>query len=59
VQICGVTNVEDAALAVRKGADLIGMIMWPKAKRSVDDNTAAAITACTFQSATIVCVLSG
>lgn len=46
VQICGVTNVEDADLAVKNGADLIGMIMWPKAKRSVDDITAAAISAC-------------
>lgn len=46
VKICGVTNVADAELAVQNGADLIGMIMWPKAKRSVDDSTAAAISAC-------------
>lgn len=39
----------DAELAVQNGADLIGMIMWPKAKRSVDDSTAAAISACTSQ----------
>ena len=48
MQICGVTNVADAELAVSNGADLIGMIMWPKAKRSVDDSTAAAISACAF-----------
>jgi hypothetical protein len=38
--------VTDAEHAVKNGADLIGMIMWPKAKRSVDDATAAAISAC-------------
>jgi phosphoribosylanthranilate isomerase len=48
VQICGVTNVQDAEHAVKNGADLIGMIMWPKAKRSVDDATAAAISACVY-----------
>lgn len=46
MQICGVTNVEDAEVAVKNGAEFIGMIMWPKAKRAVDDATAAAITEC-------------
>lgn len=43
MQICGVTNPEDAAHAASHGADLIGMIMWPNAKRSVDDLQARAI----------------
>eukprot|EP00892_Ulva_mutabilis_P008007 jgi/Ulvmu1/5579/UM023_0116.1 len=46
VKICGVTTVLDAQHAVHNGADFIGMIMWPKAKRSVDDDTAANISQC-------------
>lgn len=42
--------MEDAEHAVGNGADLIGMIMWPKAKRSVDDSTAAAISKCVLLS---------
>lgn len=45
MQVCGVTSVEDCELAARSGADLVGMIMWPKAARSVSDATAAAICA--------------
>lgn len=45
VKVCGITNAADAAYAVQQGADLIGMIMWPKAKRAVSDETAAAIAA--------------
>jgi N-(5'phosphoribosyl)anthranilate (PRA) isomerase len=45
-QICGVTSEADCELALSHGADLIGMIMWPMAKRSVSDATAAAICAC-------------
>lgn len=44
IKICGITSPEDASLAGDAGADLIGMIMWPKAKRGVDDATAMAIS---------------
>jgi hypothetical protein len=44
VQICGITSVADCEAAVKCGADLIGMIMWPKAKRAVSDATAAEIS---------------
>ncbi|GAX78189.1 hypothetical protein CEUSTIGMA_g5631.t1 [Chlamydomonas eustigma] len=43
IKICGVVSPEDASLAAQAGADFIGMIMWPKAKRSVSDDTAAKI----------------
>jgi phosphoribosylanthranilate isomerase len=43
VKVCGVTNVEDALLAVSSGANLIGMILWPKAKRSIRPSTAKEI----------------
>lgn len=35
VKICGVTNVHDAILAAQAGAKFVGMILWPKSKRSV------------------------
>lgn len=35
VKVCGVTSAEDAQLAASAGATHIGMILWPKAKRSV------------------------
>lgn len=43
IKICGVNSAEDAELAAAAGADFIGMIMWPKAKRSVATPVAHAI----------------
>jgi phosphoribosylanthranilate isomerase len=43
VKVCGITNANDAATAAGAGADIIGMIMWPKAKRMVSDQTAKEI----------------
>lgn len=43
IKVCGVTSPEDAKLAASGGANLIGMIMWPKAGRSVSLETARAI----------------
>lgn len=43
VKICGVVCEQDAAFAASKGADFIGMILWPKAGRSVSLETAKAI----------------
>jgi phosphoribosylanthranilate isomerase len=45
VKVCGLTNVEDAATAAEAGATLLGMIMWPKAKRSIDVSIARQISA--------------
>lgn len=49
IKVCGVTNVEDAILAASSGANLIGMILWPKAKRSITPATARAIAAAARQ----------
>lgn len=34
-KICGNTNAEDAVLAARNCADMLGFIIWPKSKRNV------------------------
>ncbi len=44
VKVCGVVCPRIAHLACTEGADLIGMILWPKAKRSVSIETAASIS---------------
>ena len=43
LKICGVTRVEDAALAVELGADLIGLNFWPPSPRCLDVERAAAV----------------
>lgn len=45
VKVCGVTTVEDCEQAVKAGANFIGMIVWPKSKRSVTVETAAEVAA--------------
>lgn len=43
VKICGVTNPKDARFICANGVDLLGMIVWPKAKRSVQWDTCREI----------------
>ena len=43
IKVCGVVCPEDAELAAAAGADFIGMIMWPKAKRAVSTSVARSI----------------
>ena len=43
VKICGITTVADARLAVRAGADLIGLNFYPPSPRAVAESTAKAI----------------
>ena len=45
VKICGITCVEDAEVAATAGADYIGMILWPMAKRAVSCSVAKEISA--------------
>jgi len=44
VKMCGITTVHDAVLAAKAGAKFIGMILWPKSKRSVSLNVAKEIS---------------
>lgn len=44
VKMCGITTVHDAVLATEAGAKFIGMILWPKSKRSVSLNVAKEIS---------------
>ena len=43
VKVCGITRIEDAALAVRLGADAIGFVLWDRSPRFVDPAAASAI----------------
>jgi|TARA_B100002003_G_scaffold236687_1_gene252926 phosphoribosylanthranilate isomerase len=43
VKVCGITNVEDAQLAVELGASAIGMVFWPESPRFVDPKKAAIV----------------
>jgi hypothetical protein len=44
VKVCGVTNVRDAVVAAQAGASYVGMILWPKSKRSISIDTAKSIS---------------
>jgi phosphoribosylanthranilate isomerase len=45
IKICGLTRLEDAALAVDLGADAIGFVLWPNSPRAVTVDRAASIAA--------------
>jgi phosphoribosylanthranilate isomerase len=54
VKFCGITNLDDAAEAVRLGAWAIGLIHWEPSVRKVDPAVAAQIAAAFRRKAEIV-----
>ncbi len=45
VKICGITRLEDALAAARLGADWLGFNFWPRSRRYIAPEAAAAIVA--------------
>lgn len=45
VKICGITRLEDALAAARLGADWVGFNFWPRSRRYIAPEAAAAIVA--------------
>src|SRR5262245_49905525 len=45
IKICGVTRPEDAELAIRLGADAIGLNFFPQSPRYVTEEQAVAVVA--------------
>jgi phosphoribosylanthranilate isomerase len=43
VKVCGITRLDDAALAVELGASALGFIFWPESPRFVEAGQARAI----------------
>ena len=57
IKICGLTNLEDAQVAVEAGADLLGFIFYAKSPRYVDPRVVADIVSAIKRAAAVpLCV---
>jgi phosphoribosylanthranilate isomerase len=58
IKICGVTTVSDAELAVRAGADAVGVNFVPSSKRRIDEATAREIVRAVGARAEVIAVVA-
>ena len=58
IKICGVTTVDDAELAVRAGADAVGVNFVPSSKRRIDEATARDIVEAVGTRAEVIAVVA-
>jgi phosphoribosylanthranilate isomerase len=59
IKICGMTNLEDALIAVDAGADAVGFVFYEKSPRKVDMDSAREIVAKLPESVETVGVFAG
>jgi phosphoribosylanthranilate isomerase len=45
VKICGLTNLEDALVAIKAGADYLGFILYPPSKRAIGERETQRVVA--------------